>query len=882
MSETWTPPPAGGAFASPSPHSVPPLPRLHVVRRRLGERLDHATTGALTVLVAPAGAGKTLGVVGWLHARPEVTDPTVWITADDAWRPHRLEALLDESATGRPGQPPGLVVVDDAERLPGTTVRFLDERLASRPESMRVLLVSRRELPVTSLIAELHGHLTVLRGDVLRLDRDEVGRLVALHAHSEDEAIVEAVDTAAGGWAAAAVLVARTVAAAQDPLKVARRAAEGEIGPADRVASEAFAALHPRERHLLLCSVGAPHFTVDQIALLTGNGQAEEVVSGLHRTGLLVTRRAATAPGRDEDAEAVYRVHPIMARLVRRHLALGGVDAAQARGTVVRAARAEWDRGDTRPAFEHLVAVGAAGTAGELLVDDGVRLVLSGLGPMIATFGWRHPDVVDAMPGTWFTLALERWIVDDVGAAGRWLDRIVDAGEDSCGVDVVACARLMRGRLGLEELPPAVEHAERTAHALARQRRPGSGQSVLPLLYAELGICQNWLGPLSRAEINLTAALGLCRSLDLTALAVKVTTHLAFTQWMSGQERACGRLAREAMAQIESESLEHLRFAPQRAELAETLSLLVDLPRPRAGAEPPAAVLTHAADLCTRFWARIRDSRLALLSGSLVAAERILASPLDLPGPLAPHLQAAWAVERAAVASMAADPGILAQVKAELRSCGAEAEAAVAAGLRADLAGERRPALEAFEKAGSLPTRGQPDTRALALACQAQLLDALGEPEEALGRLQEAMRITEVRGDAAPFLGWSRAGTPMPALLAQLQRAHGEHFSGWPRELAEAARDRPGLERLASRVRGSASGADERPWQPELSPREHDVLVELARGATYADIAANLYLSENTVKTHVSRKTHVSSLSRKLGASRRSEALAVARRRHLV
>ena len=42
--------------------------------------------------------------------------------------------------------------------------------------------------------------------------------------------------------------------------------------------------------------------------------------------------------------------------------------------------------------------------------------------------------------------------MDDVGAAGRWLDRIVDAGEGSCGVDVVACARLMRGRLGLEEL----------------------------------------------------------------------------------------------------------------------------------------------------------------------------------------------------------------------------------------------------------------------------------------------------------------------------------------------------------------------------------------------------------------------------------------------
>ena len=56
-----------------------------------------------------------------------------------------------------------------------------------------------------------------------------------------------------------------------------------------------------------------------------------------------------------------------------------------------------------------------------------------------------------------------------------------------------------------------------------------------------------------------------------------------------------------------------------------------------------------------------------------------------------------------------------------------------------------------------------------------------------------------------------------------------------------------------------------------LSPRERDVLYELARGSTYADIAANLFVSENTVKTHVS------SLYGKLSVNRRSAALAAAR-----
>ena len=63
---------------------------------------------------------------------------------------------------------------------------------------------------------------------------------------------------------------------------------------------------------------------------------------------------------------------------------------------------------------------------------------------------------------------------------------------------------------------------------------------------------------------------------------------------------------------------------------------------------------------------------------------------------------------------------------------------------------------------------------------------------------------------------------------------------------------------------------------PVLSPREHEVLNELARGATYGDIATTLFVSENTVKTHMS------SLYAKLSARRRSEALAVARKMHLL
>ena len=83
-----------------------------------------------------------------------------------------------------------------------------------------------------------------------------------------------------------------------------------------------------------------------------------------------------------------------------------------------------------------------------------------------------------------------------------------------------------------------------------------------------------------------------------------------------------------------------------------------------------------------------------------------------------------------------------------------------------------------------------------------------------------------------------------------------------------------GMRLLGRRAPVDASGEGGNPRAAEalgISPRELEVLREIAAGHSNKEIAARLHVSPNTVKTHVAR------LLEKLGAKRRTDALRRAR-----
>jgi DNA-binding CsgD family transcriptional regulator len=164
----------------------------------------------------------------------------------------------------------------------------------------------------------------------------------------------------------------------------------------------------------------------------------------------------------------------------------------------------------------------------------------------------------------------------------------------------------------------------------------------------------------------------------------------------------------------------------------------------------------------------------------------------------------------------------------------------------------------------------------LALVAGAQVVDALGSPADADVLMAGALRRAEHRESALAFVGWLGHATPVPLLLA---RAAVGGASAWVRQLADGLATAGPLSSRVSFLSPTAQetrSATALVATPLLTSRERDVLLHLARGATYEDISATLFVTTNTVKTHVTN------LYKKLGARTRSEALAAARSQFLL
>jgi LuxR family maltose regulon positive regulatory protein len=861
--------------------AVPAAPSGLVERSRLADRLDSGTRVPITMLAAPPGWGKTVLLSSWVRAG-RAGCPVAWLSLEPGDEGQRfwayLRAALDSAGAGYPPAgklpddpggsgfvplladalarrpDPVLLVLDDFHQVGDPALLGgLDFLLRHAAGRLRLVLATRAE-PVLSLHRwRLGGELFELRTGELAFTPAETGELLDRLGLALPVAQVGEVQAQTEGWPAGVRLAALAIqehpgreqfpdpARPAGPAQLPGPAVAGDPRIADYLMREVLAGQPTDLRRVLLDTSILPRLCAGLVEALTGRTDGAQVLAELDRTNAFLLPLDA---GPDW-----HRYHRMFGELLRAELHREAPDRI---GELHRRA-AGWHETQGLPAdaLRHALAAGDWAHAVRLVTGHWPALLGAGHGEAPAVPVPEPPSDVDPLLA--MAYAAERLNRPDPGGAEPWL-RIAGRIPPAAGPDrpamVVAALRLV--------------HAHRTgdgtrvladAPRLLAEAGPADPPAALALTL--LGAAQLANGDLPAAEASLLAGQGRADRAGMSCTRLVAAGTLAFVQATRGRLRAADRTAHDALAQPPCPGqspgthrghayLALALVAMHRDRLADAETNL----RLAEQSGDPAWQPALAASLAIAR-AELRRERGELTEGYAV----LHAGRSALAGPPHPAGLARWfALAEADLHISHGDPASARNLLLPLRSDAPELAVALARAHLHD--GDPGAALR------TLPARDADCPLWIQLA--AGLTEALAARR--LGEHRRAARALEqVLGLAEPD-GYRRMFTRDPAPVHELLLEHLDSGTAyWPMV----------SELVAATERPAAVDAPEVPGEP-LTERELTILRYLQGILSNVEIAAELSLSINTVKTHVRN------IYRKLNANRRRDAVRRARELRLL
>jgi LuxR family maltose regulon positive regulatory protein len=366
----------------------PALPRHWIRRDRLDRLLTEALQHRLTVVTGAPGAGKTVLLADWAHGRPNGL--VAWLSVEAAdndrgcfWR-QVASALADvnshDDASGdtapedvRPfnllvrhtsANRPRVLIIDDFHLITDPSLVDAVAHLVHHlPAHLRVVLAGQGPtgFPLHELLAA--GEATVLGDHHLRFTVEESAALIALASNRllpPDEVAMLA--ERSEGWAAGIYLAGVGLADADDTSGFVRRYS-GSYGPVAEYLEHEILLRQPPDilRFLLETSV-LGSFSAGLARAVTGLRDAGEILEGLSEQSQFVIRL--------DSGDAMFRYHRLLADVLASRLQRE--DPSLGRQAHVRAATWFERRGAVRTAAQHF----AQGHA----YDRALTLVFSSIG----------------------------------------------------------------------------------------------------------------------------------------------------------------------------------------------------------------------------------------------------------------------------------------------------------------------------------------------------------------------------------------------------------------------------------------------------------------------------------------------------------------------
>ncbi|SCG72810.1 LuxR family transcriptional regulator, maltose regulon positive regulatory protein [Micromonospora siamensis] len=898
--------PAGAApplLASRLAPAAPPEPVL--LRPRLLARLDDATAGAVTVVTAPAGWGKTTLLASWARAAADDRAPA-WVSVEVGDTGERFWAYLaaalraavteaDEVAPvpDRPPRPdqlellaaalaardrPVLLVLDDLHRITDpAALTGLEFLLRHAEQRLRLVAGARTDLPLPLHRFRLAGELTELGPAELAFTDDEVADLLTAHGVALPAASVRRLRERTGGWPAGLRLAALALRDRPDPGGWVERFGGDQPEVTGYLRQEVLAGWGDQARELLARTAVADAVCADLADALTGRADAASVLAGLARDGGFLHR--------DDSSPPWYRCHPLLADLFRAEL--GRLPADELRDLHERAAG--WYAGNGRPAqaLRHTLAAGRWDEATELFVARWPDLVPYDREDAAAPPPAAPPDeAVRRDPELGLAAAAERAYAGDPVTAA---DRLREAVARAATLAAPRRDRFRRLATALEltlarsagdptEVRGAAERllATRTEPGPADDPRAGTAEDadVRAVAGTALGLVALDEGDLPAAAAAFEDALAAARTAGRQRTELVCASRQALLAAVRGELRAAERTAREALAMPPCRGWS-CRTDCAHAHLALAL-VAVHRDEPEEAAAQLAVVGPAETEPTGAGLAALCRARLRRDAGDLAAAHRLLVAARDRLG----HRQAAgqlghWLLAAEAdLGSARGDPaGARALLADRVRAADPPDPALGVALARAELrAGDPRAAGYALPAWDAPPAGDWP----LPVRLDAGLLEAVlarrGGDDRRAGRILE--RVLALAGPEGFRRLFTRADEEVRDLLAahlDTGTAHWSTVSDLVRSADEHSGDVPDRP-VGDRPAGGGGPALDEP----LTERELTILRYLQSILSNVEIAAELSLSVNTVKTHVRN------IYRKLSATRRRDAVRRARELRLI
>jgi LuxR family maltose regulon positive regulatory protein len=826
-------------------------------RTELLATLERATRKRVTIVSAPAGSGKTTLLREWARAS---TDRVVIVST----RPGEMDAQRFEDALALLESPPEPVtlIVDDLHELKSVEASTRLEGLIERlPANSRVILSSRRDPQIHLHRVRLEDEVAEIRAVDLQLSEVETGALLRESGLTLSEEAVASLHDRTEGWAAGLRLAAISMADHPDPERFVEEFTGGHRAVAEYLIAEMLDSQPPEVRDLLLRTSLVDRVNGELADLLGEQAGSERILLELENANAFVV---SLDPGR-----TWFRFHQLLVDFLRLELRRTMADEVPA----LHRRAADWllDHGDVPGAVRHILAAGDRVGAVEIISDNVFGLALDGrvetVDSLLASLprgaAAEHPELALARAITLLEGGHLEEAATHLDRAESHLGGVPTQRRPRLAAAVASSRQALARRRG--QFGDVVDQVE------ALESQPDSSDEQLVLMadlraatMMHLGIVEMWSGSLVDAERHLQEGADLARAIGRPYLEIACRANLGFlsgfTSFAIGRERSERAIELAESCQMEDRPV----VAPALVTIGGNMVCMGEFDGARhwlerastaleGGVDPALAVHLHASNGMLHAAAGDLPGALAELlraeeSRAQVDGEHVLAGMVS-----------GWRVATEARlgrvdearASLSALPDDYSE-RGEIRNARAVIEMAE---------GNSTEALDSLENVveGNLPVAHDLNL------VEAHLLTAkahaqLGHRDDARRETENALAVAEEEGLILPFALCD--ALPLIEDLHSHATTHG----------ALRIEVRQMLTGSAPKKRSVRS----EPALDPLSPSELRVLGYLPTNLTRPEIANELFVSLNTVNTHIRN------IYAKLAVNGRSAAVATAREAKLL